>query len=77
MCRCDQSFTRASIVLDIAHTMMHKPLHIVARDISQETDIPLLQQAVRLLEHENRRLVQEIATLTRELAELHKRLNSI
>jgi transposase len=50
-------------------------LHIVARDISQETDVPLLQQAVRLLEHENRRLVQEIATLTRELAELHKSAN--
>ena len=44
----------------------------MARDISQETDVPILQQAVRLLEHENRRLVQEIATLTRELADVTK-----
>ena len=44
----------------------------MVRDISQETDVPLLQQAVRLLEHENQRLVREIATLTRELAELKK-----
>jgi transposase len=44
----------------------------VARDISKETDVPLLQQAVRLLEHKNRRLVQQIAALMRELAELRK-----
>ncbi len=47
----------------------------MARDISRETDIPLLQQAVRLLEHENRRLVQEIVALTNELAELRKSEN--
>ena len=47
----------------------------VARDISKETDVPLLQQAVRLLEHENRRLVQQLVTLTLELAELRKSEN--
>jgi transposase len=47
----------------------------VARDISKETDVPLLQQAVRLLEHENRRLTQQLGALMRELAELHKSEN--
>ena len=47
----------------------------MARDISKETDVPLLQQAVRLLEHENRRLTQELVALTRELAELRKSPN--
>jgi transposase len=47
----------------------------VARDISKETDVSLLQQAVRLLEHENRRLTQELVALTRELAELRKSPN--
>ena len=47
----------------------------MARDISKETDVPLLQQAVRLLENENRRLTQELVTLTRELAELRKSPN--
>lgn len=42
----------------------------MARDISKETDVPLLQQAVRLLEHENRRLTQQLGALMRELAEL-------
>lgn len=45
------------------------------RDISRETDVPLLQQAVRLLEHENRRLTQEIVAQAKELAALHKSEN--
>lgn len=49
--------------------------HCVARDISKETDVPLLQQAVRLLEHENRRLVQHLGALTLELAELRNSEN--
>ena len=47
----------------------------MARDISKETDVPLLQQAVRLLENENRRLTQELVNVTRELAELQKSPN--
>jgi len=47
----------------------------VSRDISRETDVPLLQQAVRLLEHENRRLTQEIVAQAKELAALHKSEN--
>jgi transposase len=47
----------------------------VARDISKEKDVPLLQQAVRLLEGENRRLTQELVTLTRQLAELRQSKN--
>ena len=42
----------------------------MARDISKETDVTLLQQAVRLLEHENRRLTKELGALTQELAQL-------
>jgi transposase len=42
----------------------------VARNISKETDVTLLQQAVRLLEHENRRLTKELGALTQELAQL-------
>lgn len=42
------------------------------RDISKETDVPLLQQAVRLLEHENRRLTQQLGKLMREMAELRQ-----
>lgn len=47
----------------------------MARDISKEKDVPLLQQAVRLLEDENRRLTQELVTLTRQLAELRQSKN--
>lgn len=47
----------------------------MSRDISRETDVPLLQQAVRLLEHENRRLTQEIVAQAKELAALHKSEN--
>lgn len=47
----------------------------MARDISKEKDVPLLQQAVRLLEGENRRLTQELVTLTRQLAELRQSKN--
>jgi transposase len=47
----------------------------VARDISKETDVPLLQQAVRLLEHENRRLTQQLVALTRQLAVLRNSEN--
>lgn len=42
----------------------------MSRDISKETDVSLLQQAVRLLEHENRRLTKELGSLTQELARL-------
>lgn len=45
------------------------------RDLSRETDVSLLQQAVRLLEHENDRLVKEIETLARELARLQNSAN--
>ncbi|MBN2194908.1 MAG: hypothetical protein JW751_18975 [Polyangiaceae bacterium] len=42
----------------------------MARDLSQETDVHILQQAVRLLEHENARLVAEIGKLMNEIATL-------
>jgi transposase len=45
------------------------------RDISKETDVNLLQQAVRLLEHENRRLVGQIGALAKQVAELQKSEN--
>jgi len=45
------------------------------RDLSKETDVNLLQQAVRLLEHENRSLTQQIAKLVTELAELRNANN--
>ena len=40
------------------------------RDVSTETDVGILQQAVRLLEHENARLVREVGKLVQEIAEL-------
>lgn len=46
------------------------------RDLSKETDVSLLQQAVRLLEHENRNLTQQIARLAKELAALRNAGNS-
>jgi transposase len=39
-------------------------------DVSTETDVGILQKAVRLLEHENARLVQEISKLVKEIADL-------
>ena len=45
------------------------------RDLSKETDVTLLQQAVRLLEHENNRLANEVAALMRELARLQNSSN--
>jgi transposase len=42
----------------------------VARDLSRETDVHVLQQAVKLLEHENARLVAEIGKLMTEIAAL-------
>jgi hypothetical protein len=40
------------------------------QDVSSETDVGILQQAVRLLEHENARLVKELGKLIQEIAEL-------
>ena len=42
----------------------------MARDLSQETDVRILQQAVRLLEEENSKLVTKVASLLKSIAAL-------
>jgi len=42
----------------------------MARDLSQETDVRILQQAVRLLEQENGKLVAKVASLLQSIAAL-------